>query len=736
MNCLRMLAGDSAEPIAGDERALTQDMRIHSSVASPALPTSPQAVAKSSGDSFLSILAGASEEQKSGATGTDTDPHADRRGAEADSNEQNDTASPSRALDGGTRSNGPGQHIVQKNDSAVASAKGQGALAASNGPRAAVPGAHPTASADETKDASASPVRAFDSSAMAQAPVEAQASMSSFQGALASLSAAQVSPDGQAGVRVKNQFESMAGGGISAQAKNSAEGIGSSGVAAGQHSRLVNGMDGTISSAAAAFDPTLESAAKPGSAGDKVQPLFASVPDSSTVNETGVQSSGSLRTTPSGTAVAEEFAAAAPAGVPGSSLAPVAAPLGADASPNSATNTTNATNASRGADAGQAGPLDSRLSQQGDSSWSGFGSTERSADRAGEPAVAVIEDLVSAQPGLESLSDLLAPETKTGPGKQSTSAANPILSNAPAAPASKSTDALASLAATKAGVAGIEPLALPTVPALAAVQSSSQPVVNGGAKALSDAGGAKNTTAANTTDATSGNAMGSGSGPVDGSSHNAQSNGQAAQDSSAAPSQTSGTVANAVAQVQTQVPVAQMDSAPAASTHRAQDGSDVSSEFAGQQAGRGTVHEEGSEPVATSSINTARLLQSMGESEMRVGMRSSEFGDISIRTSVSQQQMVAQISLDHSDLSQAIAAHVSTVQAKLSEDYGIHASIEVHNLGSGLANDPGQSSQREQSDFRRSARPQIGLPGAEESSSVQFAAVASVSSGNRLDIRA
>jgi hypothetical protein len=730
MNYLRMLAGDSTEPIAGDERALTQDMRIHSSVASPALPTSPQALAKSSGDSFLSILTSASEEQKSGATGTDTDPHADRRGAEADSNEQNETASTSRALEGGTRSNGPGQHMVQKNDSAVASANGELVLAASNGPRAAVPGAHPTASADETKNASAPAVRAFDSSAMAQASVAAQASMSSFQGALASLSAWQVSPDGQPGVRVKNQFDPMAGSGISAQAKNPAEGTGSSPVAAGEPWRLVNGMDGTISSAAA-FDPTLESAAKPGSAGDKVQPLFASVPDSSTVNGTGVQSSGSLPTTPSGIAVPKEFAAAAPAGVLGTSLVPVAAPLGADASLNSATN------ASRGADAGQAGPLDSRLSQQADSSSSGSGSTERSADRASKPSLAVNEDLVSAQPGLESLSDLLAPGTKTGPGKQSTSAANPILSNAPAAPASKSTDALASLAATKAGVAGIEPLALPTVSALA-VQSSSQSVVDGGAKALSDAGGAKNTTAANPTDATSGNATGSGSGsgPVDGSSHNAESNGQPVQDASAALSQTSGTVASAVAQVQTQVPVAQIDSAPAASTHRAQDGSDVPSGFAGQQAASGTVHEEGSEPVATSSINTAKLMQSMGESEMRVGMHSSEFGDISIRTSVSQQQMVAQISLDHSDLSQAIAAHVSTVQAKLGEDYGIHASIEVHNLGSGLANDPGQSSPREQSDFRRSARPQIGLPGAEESSSIQFAAVASLSSGNRLDIRA
>jgi hypothetical protein len=667
-------------------------MRIHSTVASPALLTSPQGSAKSSGDSFLSILSSASAEQKSGAIRPDEDPHADAdaRGTEADSNEQNETSSMARAHDGGIRSNGSGQHIVQKNDSAVesASTKGQSA-AASSGPRAAVQGARPTGTTEQTKDASSA--HAFDSSAEAptQASIEAQASMSSFQGALASSSAAQVSPDGQAGVQVKTQFDAIADSGVSDPTKGSVVGTGSSGGAIGEAGQPVNEIGGAISSAAAAFNSMLQPAAEPGSVAEKIQPLF------------------------------------------GSSLPPVAAPLGADGSPNFAKDP------SGGADAGQASPLDSALSQQGDGSWSGFGPTEESADRADELSVATMQALVSAQPGLKSQSDLPVPNTKTMPGKQSTSAANPILSNASSGTASKSTDTVASLAATEAGIAGIEPFALPAVPALAATGSSNQLVVNGATKASSNAAGAKNTTAASTTDATSGNAIDNGSGPVDGSSHNAQTNGQPAP---AAPSLTLGTVTNAAdsatAHVQTQVPIAQPDSTTTASTHRTQDGSGVPSELAGQQAAGGPVHEEGSEPVATSSINTARLMQSMSESEMRVGMHSSEFGDISIRTSISQQQMVAQISLNHSDLSQAIAAHVSTVQAKLGEDYGIHASIEVHNMGSGLANDPGQSSQREQSDFRRSARTEIGLPGAEESSSIQFAAVASTSNGNRLDIRA
>ena len=641
-------------------------MRIHSTVASPALPVSSQALAKSSGDSFLSILSSASAGQNPGAIGPDEDPHADgdARGAETDSKEQNEPSLMASALDGGIRSNRSGQHIVQKNDSVVESASTEGQnTAASNGPRVAAPGARPTGTSEQTKDASTAHAFVTSAEAPTQASIEAQATVGSLQGALAS------------------------------------------------------------SSAAAALNSTLLPADEPGSGGENIQPLFLSVADSSAENGTGLQSSGSIRTNPAG--------AEAPAGVLGSAGPLIAAPLGTDSMLNFAKDP------SGDANPGQANPLDSALSQPGDGSWSGFGSTEKSADRADGPSVALMQRLGSAQPGLKTLSDLPVPETKTTPGKQSTSAANPILSNASSGTAGKSTDPVASVAATEAGIAGIVPFALHALPARAATGSGNQPVVNGPTKASSNPADAKNTTAASATDATSGNAIDNGNGAVEGSSHNTQSAGQPAQGT---PALTLGTVANgadsAAARVQTQVPVAQADATTTSGTHRMPDGSGVPSELAGQQAAGGPVHEEGSEPVASSSINTARLVQSMSESEMRVGMHSSEFGDISIRTSVSQQQMVAQITLDHGDLSQAIAAHASTLQAKLGEDYGIHASIEVHNLGSGFGNDPGQSSQREQREFRHSARAEIGLPGAEASSSIQFAAVASVSSGNRLDIRA
>ena len=79
--------------------------------------------------------------------------------------------------------------------------------------------------------------------------------------------------------------------------------------------------------------------------------------------------------------------------------------------------------------------------------------------------------------------------------------------------------------------------------------------------------------------------------------------------------------------------------------------------------------------AAAAGISTARLIQSMSESEMRIGMHSAEFGDISIRTSVSQQQLMAQISVDHSELGNAISAHLPSLESKLGSDFGVHASI-------------------------------------------------------------
>lgn len=148
-----------------------------------------------------------------------------------------------------------------------------------------------------------------------------------------------------------------------------------------------------------------------------------------------------------------------------------------------------------------------------------------------------------------------------------------------------------------------------------------------------------------------------------------------------------------------------------------------------------SAHLAGGETAAASGINTAKVLQTMGETEMHVGMHSEEFGDISIRTSISQQQMLTQISLDHNDLSQALSTHVSTVQAKLGEEYGLHASIEINNQGAPLSGGQGNASQSDQQSPRRSGQAKGFASAVLAESGSSAVAMTSAGDGHGLDIR-
>ena len=141
-------------------------------------------------------------------------------------------------------------------------------------------------------------------------------------------------------------------------------------------------------------------------------------------------------------------------------------------------------------------------------------------------------------------------------------------------------------------------------------------------------------------------------------------------------------------------------------------------------------------PAESSAINSARVIQSMNETEMRVGMRSAEFGDISIRTMVTQQQVQAQISVDHSELVSALAAHIPAAQAKIGADYGLHASIEVSQGGASFSNNQGQSSQRDYKPFTPSAQIDGTTTLADTERVVIRPVAAALAEGSRLDIRA
>jgi hypothetical protein len=88
-------------------------------------------------------------------------------------------------------------------------------------------------------------------------------------------------------------------------------------------------------------------------------------------------------------------------------------------------------------------------------------------------------------------------------------------------------------------------------------------------------------------------------------------------------------------------------------------------------------------PQAVPVINTAKLIQSMGQSEMRVGMRSNDFGNISISTSATRNLISAQISLEHGELARTLATHLPEMHARLGGNQAMNVRIDMNGQPSG-----------------------------------------------------
>ena len=108
----------------------------------------------------------------------------------------------------------------------------------------------------------------------------------------------------------------------------------------------------------------------------------------------------------------------------------------------------------------------------------------------------------------------------------------------------------------------------------------------------------------------------------------------------------------------------------------------------------------GAELNAMPAVNSAQLIQSMHHSEMRLGMQSAEFGNISINTSLNHSALSAQISIDHSELGRALAVHLPAIEEKLGAAYGVQARVEVRDSSTAPGNNPDQSASGQQQGSR------------------------------------
>lgn len=128
-------------------------------------------------------------------------------------------------------------------------------------------------------------------------------------------------------------------------------------------------------------------------------------------------------------------------------------------------------------------------------------------------------------------------------------------------------------------------------------------------------------------------------------------------------------------------------------------------QIAGSQIEAKVPSASGNAPVdsqAMQGVTSAQLTQSMGSSEMKLGMQSAEFGNISITTSLNRQAISAQISIDHSELGRALAVHLPAIEEKLGSAYGVQAKVELReSYNPASSSDSGYSNQGQQSRDRR-----------------------------------
>ncbi len=101
-------------------------------------------------------------------------------------------------------------------------------------------------------------------------------------------------------------------------------------------------------------------------------------------------------------------------------------------------------------------------------------------------------------------------------------------------------------------------------------------------------------------------------------------------------------------------------------------------------------------PGSTVALHSARLLESFGQSELRVGMKMGDLGNVEIRTQLHHDQLRAEISVERSDLGRTLATELPALQQKLHE-HDVQATIVVnHHAAAGSGSFERGSQQQQQ----------------------------------------
>ena len=143
-------------------------------------------------------------------------------------------------------------------------------------------------------------------------------------------------------------------------------------------------------------------------------------------------------------------------------------------------------------------------------------------------------------------------------------------------------------------------------------------------------------------------------------------------------------------------------------------------------------HSSMNTPIYPGSVlSSAKLVERLGESELRLGIRAGELGSVDIRTTMVRNQFTAEISVERGELGRALAAELPSLQNRLSEQRIPVASIVLQNQTGGNAGTPEQQRPRQEQ-----AMPAPSYSGAREEGPASLSTVTSGADeqGSRLDV--
>ena len=133
---------------------------------------------------------------------------------------------------------------------------------------------------------------------------------------------------------------------------------------------------------------------------------------------------------------------------------------------------------------------------------------------------------------------------------------------------------------------------------------------------------------------------------------------------------------------------------------------------------------------ANSLLHSARLVERAGQTELRVGIQTGEFGNVDIRTSMVKNQFTAQISVERGDLGKVLAAELPSLQNRLSEQKLPGANITLQNQSGSGSSGSGQGSRQSQT-----TQPSVPVQSATTEFAPAFMGLAEASApSGRLDI--